>query len=103
MDGLSIAASAFAVVSLAIQLADSVIKISHVCKSYKHAPEQVDQIVGDLDLLRSIFGSIAQASVVVNSSTRINANSVGPQTSASQPDSRFSAPIHRTGKMSATD
>ena len=56
MDG---AASAIAVVSLAIQLADSVKQLYSFWKSVKEAPEDVQAITTDLQLLQSIFSNIA--------------------------------------------
>ena len=56
MDG---AASAIAVVSLAIQVADSVKQLYDFWKSVKEAPEDIQAITTDLELLQSIFSNIA--------------------------------------------
>ncbi|KAI9670532.1 MAG: hypothetical protein M1831_005752 [Alyxoria varia] len=56
MDG---AASAFAAVSLAIQLADSVKKLSDFWKSVQEAPPDVQCIITDLDLLSTVLCEIA--------------------------------------------
>jgi hypothetical protein len=61
MDGLGIAASAFAIISLSIQLAESVVKIHDFYKSYQNASAHVNQIVDDLALLQTVFSSIADA------------------------------------------
>ncbi len=59
MDGFSAAASTFAVASLAIQLAESVVKIHDFYKDYENASEIVNQILNDLALLQSVFDTIA--------------------------------------------
>ncbi|KAL8742547.1 MAG: hypothetical protein Q9190_004984 [Brigantiaea leucoxantha] len=56
MDG---AASAVAVASLAIQLADSVKQLYVFWKSVKEAPENIQAITTDLELLQSVFNIIA--------------------------------------------
>ena len=59
MDGLSGAASAIAVVSLAIQLGDSVKKLCEFWASVKEAPDDVRAITADLQLLSSVLAGIA--------------------------------------------
>ena len=66
MDGLSAAASGFAVVSLAVQLGESAVKLYDFCKACKGAPEQVEQLIEDLVLLKNIFNSIVEAQVFVS-------------------------------------
>ena len=56
MDGAS---SAIAVVSITIQLADSVRKLYDFWSSVKDAPEDVQGITTDLELLQSVFSNIA--------------------------------------------
>ena len=57
MDG---AASAFAVVSLALQLADSVKKLYDFWESVRDAPRDIQATTSDLKILQSILSSIAQ-------------------------------------------
>lgn len=59
MEGLSAAASAIAVVSLGIQLAENVKRLYDFWNSIKEAPEDVRAISADLKLLSSIFTRIA--------------------------------------------
>ena len=56
MDG---AASAIAVVSLAIQLADSIKSLLEFWESVKEAPKEIQVITTDLKLLDSVLSSIA--------------------------------------------
>jgi hypothetical protein len=58
MDGISAAASVFAVVSLAIQLLESAIKIHDFFKRCKNASDQLDNIIADLALLQTVFRNI---------------------------------------------
>jgi len=59
MEGLSIAASAIAVVSIAFQLAENVKKLCDFWNSIKEAPEDIQAISADLKLLSSILTEIA--------------------------------------------
>ncbi|KAK3172360.1 hypothetical protein OEA41_005681 [Lepraria neglecta] len=59
MDGLSSTASAIAVVSLAVQLADSVKKLCEFWSSVRDAPEDIHAIVTELELLSSGLPEIA--------------------------------------------
>jgi hypothetical protein len=59
MDGLSSGASILAVVSLAIQLADSVKKIYEFWESVQDAPETIRQITSDLRLLAKVLSDTA--------------------------------------------
>ena len=54
MDGLSAVSSAFAVVSLAIQCADGLIKMHDFFERIKHASEEIANISNDLRLLSGI-------------------------------------------------
>ena len=56
MDGV---ASAFAVVSLALQLADNVKKLYDFWNSVKEAPRDIQATTSDLKILQSILSSIA--------------------------------------------
>ena len=59
MDGLSGAASGIAVVSIAIQLGDSIKKLCEFWASVKEAPDDVRAITADLQLLSSVLAGIA--------------------------------------------
>ena len=59
MEGLSAAASGIAVVSVAIQLAESFKKLSDFWKSIKEAPEDIRAISVDLELLSGVLVQIA--------------------------------------------
>lgn len=59
MDGLSAASSGIAVVSIAIQLAESFKKLHDFWKSIKEAPEDIRDISVDLELLSSVLTQIA--------------------------------------------
>ena len=59
MDGLSAAASGIAVVSIAVQSAESVKKLCDFWKSIEEAPEDVQAVSIDLELLSSVLTQIA--------------------------------------------
>ncbi|KAN0121729.1 hypothetical protein V8E51_000055 [Hyaloscypha variabilis] len=59
MDPLSGAASVFAVVSLALQLVDSVATIRDFCQRFKGSKAQIDRLLADLLLLQAILESLA--------------------------------------------
>lgn len=59
MEGLSAAASSIAVVSLAVQLADSVKKLCDFWESIKEAPSDMKEISTDLELLSGVLTDIA--------------------------------------------
>lgn len=59
MDGLSSAASGFAVISLAIQLADGVKKLCDFWNSVKDAPEDIQGVIADLRLLLIVLTEMA--------------------------------------------
>jgi len=61
MDPLSGAASVFAVVSLALQLVDSVVTIRDFCKRFKGSKAQIDRLLADLLLLQTILESLASS------------------------------------------
>ena len=52
------AAGAFAVISLAVQLADNIKKLSDFWKSVKDAPADVQNLITDLDLLSNVLREI---------------------------------------------
>lgn len=58
MDGLSVAASSFAVLSLATQLADSFKKLYDFWSSFRDAPNDVRTFTKDLKLLSAILSKI---------------------------------------------
>ena len=62
MDGLSAAASGIAVVSIAIQLAESVKKLCDFWDSIKEAPDDVRAISTDLEILSKVLAQIAHES-----------------------------------------
>ncbi|KAI9731808.1 MAG: hypothetical protein M1835_003512, partial [Candelina submexicana] len=55
MDGLSAAAGVISVVSLAIQLAESVHKVENFWKSVKDAPSEVNDLQENLGILAEIL------------------------------------------------
>ena len=59
MDGLSSVASVTAVVSLAIQLADSIVKLHEFWESVQEAPEDVQNMCAELGVLSSVLSEIA--------------------------------------------
>ncbi len=59
MEGLSTAASAIAVVSIGVQLAENVKRLCDFWNSIKEAPEDIQAISADLKLLSSILTEIA--------------------------------------------
>jgi hypothetical protein len=70
MEGLSVGASAIAVVSIAIQLSDSIKKFSDFIDSAKEAPENVESILSELRFLSSILEDIRlQQSSPLNTNT----------------------------------
>ncbi|KAL8722314.1 MAG: hypothetical protein Q9225_001162 [Loekoesia sp. 1 TL-2023] len=60
MDGLSGAASLIAVISLAVQLGDSVHKFSKSLKSVRSAPKDLQGLIKNLDRLQCILAEVAQ-------------------------------------------
>lgn len=60
MDGLSGAASLIAVVSLAIQLGESVHKFSNLLRSIRNAPKDLQGLIKNLDRLQCILAEVAQ-------------------------------------------
>lgn len=59
MDGLSGAASLIQVISLAIQLGDSVFKFSRALKSIRNASKDLQVLAKDLERLRGILSEVA--------------------------------------------
>jgi hypothetical protein len=60
MDGLSAAASGIAVVSLAIQLVDSVREIRRFFRTLKDAPDELDRLLDLLELMELMLGNIGK-------------------------------------------
>lgn len=58
MDAISGAGSAIAIVSLAIQLADSIAKLSDFLESIQEAPDKIKSILTDLHVLSLILHDI---------------------------------------------
>ena len=58
-EGLATAASGIAVLTVAVQLAQSIKKLSDFWTSIKEAPEDIQAIVTDLDLLSNVLIRIA--------------------------------------------
>lgn len=58
MDGLSAAASGIAVVSIAIQLGDSLQKASDFIESIQEAPEDIESTFSELQILSSLLQEI---------------------------------------------
>jgi hypothetical protein len=58
MEGLSAAASGIAVVSLAIQLAESIKELYEFWDSVKEAPKEIEAIVKELKLLSAVLDDI---------------------------------------------
>ena len=59
MEGLSATASGLAVVSVAVQLAESFKKLSDFWKSIKEAPDDIREISVELEVLSSVLIQIA--------------------------------------------
>ena len=59
MDGLSSAASVIAVVSIAVQLADSIKKLCEFWGSVQEAPEEIQNMKADLEPLSAVLSEIA--------------------------------------------
>jgi hypothetical protein len=60
MDGISAAASVFAVVSLAIQLAEKANELYRFWQSIDEAPDSIRAIVSDLKLLSAVLDQISK-------------------------------------------
>ena len=58
-EGLATAASGIAVLTVAVQLAEIIKKLSDFWTSIKEAPEDIQAIATDLDLLSNVFTHIA--------------------------------------------
>ena len=59
MDGLLAAASAMAIVSLAVQLADTAKQLCDFWSSIKDAPGNIRTVIADLELLTNVLAEIA--------------------------------------------
>lgn len=58
MEGLSAGASGIAVVSIALQLADSIKRFSEFIGSIQEAPEEIESFLSDLQILSSVLDDI---------------------------------------------
>ena len=59
MDGLSGAVSVITVISVAVQLGDSIYKLSKFLKLIQNAPKEMQALLNDLDRLRQILAEVA--------------------------------------------
>ena len=69
MEPLSGVSSAFAVVSLTIQFADSIRKLTHFWESIKQAPEDIQGIITDLELTSDTLDEISNDASNLGSSS----------------------------------
>lgn len=58
MEGLAAGASVIAVVSIALQLADSIKRFSEFIGSIQEAPEEIESFLSDLQILSSVLDDI---------------------------------------------
>lgn len=63
MEVFSVAANVMAAVSLRLQLVDTIENIKEFWKGVRDAPEEVNQIICDLDLLEGILDGVRRAYV----------------------------------------
>ena len=73
MEGLSAAASGIAVISVAVQLAESFNKLCDFWKSVKEAPEDIRGISVDLEILSNVLIQIANDTQHVEPDATLNA------------------------------
>lgn len=59
-DPLSIAASAVGIVRFAQELTKSILTIKRFCNDVKYAPDELEEMVGDIGRLNSMIEAIAQ-------------------------------------------
>ena len=71
MEGLSAAASGIAVISVAVQLAESFKKLCDFWKSIKEAPEDIRAISVDLEILSNVLTQIAHETQHVEPDTTL--------------------------------
>jgi hypothetical protein len=79
MEGLAAGASGIAVFSIAIQLTDSLIKLSDFIETIQEAPEDVKFILSDLRLLSLILDEVQLQPVNANSNDKTVLNSLQRQ------------------------
>lgn len=79
MDGLSAGASAIAVVSIAIQLTDSIKKFADFIESIKEAPEDVESDFSDLRNVSSMLEEIQTSPLNTNASATIRLTTLQQQ------------------------
>ena len=72
-EGLATAASGIAVLTVAVQLAQSIKKLSDFWSSIKEAPEDIQAIATDVDLLSNVLTRIAHETQHVEPDTALEA------------------------------
>lgn len=73
MDGLSAAASGIAVVSIAIQVSDSLQKVSDFIESIQEAPEDMESTSSELQILSSLLEDIRLHNPLLNTNSSAQA------------------------------
>lgn len=73
MDGLSAAASGIAVVSIAIQVSDSLQKVSDFIESIQEAPEDIESTSSELQILSSLLEDIRLHNPLLNTNASAQA------------------------------
>jgi hypothetical protein len=63
MEVFAVAANVMAAVSLTLQLVDSIESIKEFWKEMRNASREVEQIIGDLELLEGILDGVGKAYV----------------------------------------
>jgi hypothetical protein len=63
MEVFAVAANVMAAVSLTLQLVDSIESIKEFWKEMQNASREVEQIIGDLELLEGILDGVGKAYV----------------------------------------
>ena len=63
MEVFAVAANVMAAVSITLQLVDTIEKLKDFWKGMRNAPREVEQIIGDLELLEGILEGVRKAYV----------------------------------------
>lgn len=63
MEVFAVAANVMAAVSLTLQLVDTIENVKEFWKEMRNAPGEVEQIIGDLELLEGILDGVRRAYV----------------------------------------
>jgi hypothetical protein len=79
MEGLAVGASGIAIISIAIQLTDSLIKFSDFIESVQEAPEDVEFILSELRVLSLILEDVQLQPLNANSNGKNVLNSLQRQ------------------------